>query len=117
MSYRALMFVASLAIAAPLAAQDAAVIDPGMTRAEVVERLGKPMNERKSGGHTYLYYRNGCEKSCGMNDVVMLDDGPARHGPFPDRPGYRRSPSGPRPPHAARRCSSSSGYAWDSPPS
>jgi hypothetical protein len=75
MSYRALMFVASLAIAAPLAAQDAAVIDPGMTRAEVVERLGKPLNERKSGGHTYLYYRNGCEKTCGMNDVVMLDDG------------------------------------------
>ncbi len=75
MSYRALMFVASLGLAAPLAAQDAAVIDPGMTRAEVVERLGKPMNERKSGGHTYLYYRNGCERTCGMNDVVMLDDG------------------------------------------
>ena len=74
MSYRALMFVASLAVAAPLAAQDAAVIDPGMSRAEVVERLGKPLNERKSGGHTYLYYRNGCEKTCGMNDVVMLDD-------------------------------------------
>ena len=46
-----------------------------MTRAEVVERLGKPLNERKSGDHTYLYYRNGCEKTCGMNDVVMLDDG------------------------------------------
>jgi hypothetical protein len=45
-----------------------------MSRAEVVERLGKPLNERKSGGHTYLYYRNGCEKTCGMNDVVMLDD-------------------------------------------
>ena len=75
MSYRALMFMASLAIASPLAAQDAVVIDPGMTRAEVVERLGKPMNESKSGGHTYLYYRNGCEKTCGMNDVVMLDEG------------------------------------------
>lgn len=74
MSYRALMFVASLAIAAPLTAQDAAVIDPGMSRAEVIERLGKPLNERKSGGHTYLYYRNGCERTCGMNDVVMLDD-------------------------------------------
>ena len=76
MSYRALMFVTALAAATPLVAQDGGVmIDPGMTRAEVVERLGKPLNERKSGEHTYLYYRNGCEKTCGMNDVVMLDDG------------------------------------------
>ena len=75
MSYRALMFVAAMAAAAPLAAQDAATIDPGMTRAEVVERLGKPINERKSGDHTYLYYRNGCEKTCGMNDLVILADG------------------------------------------
>jgi len=76
MSYRALMFVAAIVVAAPLAAQDAAVvIDPGMTRAEVVDRLGKPLNERKSGEHTYLFYRNGCEKTCGMNDLVVLDDG------------------------------------------
>lgn len=76
MSYRALMLAAALVVASPLAAQDAGVvIDPGMTRAEVVERLGKPLNERKSGEHTYLFYRNGCEKSCGMNDLVVLDDG------------------------------------------
>lgn len=76
MSYRAFMLVAALVVASPLAAQDAGVvIDPGMTRAEVVERLGKPLNERKSGDHTYLFYRNGCEKSCGMNDLVVLDDG------------------------------------------
>ena len=76
MSYRALMFVAAIVVAAPLAAQDAAVvIDPGMTRAEVVDRLGKPLNERKSGEHTYLFYRNGCEKTCGMNDLVVLDAG------------------------------------------
>ena len=76
MSYRAMMLIAAMAVAAPVAAQDAAVvIDPGMTRAEVVERLGKPLNERKSGEHVYLFYRNGCEKSCGMNDLVVLDDG------------------------------------------
>ena len=74
MSYRALVLIAAIAAAAPLAAQDAAVtVDPGMTRAEVVDRLGKPLNERKSGDHTYLYYRNGCEKTCGMNDLVILD--------------------------------------------
>ena len=76
MSYRPLMIIAAMALAVPLAAQDAAaVIDPGMTRAEVVERLGKPINERKSGEHVYLFYRNGCEKTCGMNDLVVLDDG------------------------------------------
>ena len=76
MSYRALLLALSLVVAAPLVAQDgAAVIDPGMTRAEVVARLGKPLNERTSGAHTYLYYRNGCEKTCGMNDLVILEDG------------------------------------------
>ena len=76
MSYRAMMLVVTLATASPLIAQDGAVvIDPGMTRAEVVERLGKPLNERKAGAHTYLFYRNGCERTCGMNDLVLLDDG------------------------------------------
>ena len=47
-------------------------IDPGMTRAEVVERLGKPATERASGGFTYLFFINGCERTCGMNDLVTL---------------------------------------------
>ncbi|HWE42630.1 MAG TPA: hypothetical protein VG432_09000, partial [Gemmatimonadaceae bacterium] len=102
MSYRALMFIAALAAAPPLAAQDAAVvIDPGMTRAEVVERLGKPLNERKSGEHTYLFYRNGCEKSCGMNDLVVLDDGKVSDAIFrsPGRrySGTSSSPTGVKP--------------------
>ncbi len=76
MSYRAMMLIVTLAAASPLIAQDGAVvIDPGMTRAEVVDRLGKPLNERKTGAHTYLFYRNGCERTCGMNDLVLLDDG------------------------------------------
>src|SRR6476620_1787562 len=102
MSYRILMFAAALVVASPLAAQDAAVvIDPGMTRAEVVDRLGKPLNERKSGDHTYLFYRNGCEKTCGMNDLVVLDDGKVSDAIFrsPGRrySGTRSSPTGVKP--------------------
>ena len=102
MSYRAMMFIAAIATAAPLAAQDAAVvIDPGMTRAEVVERLGKPLNERKSGEHVYLFYRNGCEKTCGMNDLVVLDDGKVSDAIFrsPGRhySGTSSSPTGVKP--------------------
>jgi len=102
MSYRAMMLIAALVTAAPLAAQDAAVvIDPGMTRAEVVDRLGKPLNERKSGDHVYLFYRNGCEKTCGMNDLVVLDDGKVSDAIFrsPGRhySGTSSSPSGVKP--------------------
>lgn len=102
MSYRAVIFMAAIVAASPLAAQDAAVvIDPGMTRAEVVERLGKPLNERKTGEHVYLFYRNGCEKSCGMNDLVVLDDGKVSDAIFrsPGRrySGNSSSPTGVKP--------------------
>lgn len=102
MSYRLLTFIAALAFAAPLVAQDAAVvIDPGMTRAEVIDRLGKPLNERKTGDHTYLFYRNGCEQSCGMNDLVVLDDGKVSDAIFrsPGRrySGNSSSPTGVKP--------------------
>ncbi len=59
--------------AAPVHAQSAATIDPGMTQPQVVERLGKPLSERTYGSFTYLFYKNGCEKKCGMNDLVVLD--------------------------------------------
>ena len=78
MSYRRLTLLASLAlaVAAPLRAQDAEqTIDPGMTRDEVVTHLGKPLNERKTGNAWFMFYRNGCEKTCGMNDLVILEDG------------------------------------------
>jgi hypothetical protein len=61
------------AVAIPAPAQ--AVIDPGMTREQVVERLGKPVGERTLGARTYLFYRNGCERRCGMHDFVMLEEG------------------------------------------
>jgi len=62
----------ALTVAPPAMAQDVVQIDPGMTRAQVVERLGKPATERASGGFTYLFYINGCERTCGMNDLVTL---------------------------------------------
>lgn len=62
----------ALLAATPLAAQ---TVDPGMSRDEVVRLLGKPTGERSTGTRTYLFFRNGCERSCGMHDLVVLEDG------------------------------------------
>ena len=72
---RQFLLLLTLTFAAPATAQVATVqIDPGMTRAQVVERLGKPATERSSNGFTYLFFINGCERTCGMNDLVTLRD-------------------------------------------
>jgi hypothetical protein len=63
------------AAAAPLAAQTPVTIDPGMTRSQVVAKLGQPLSAREKDTHVYLFYKNGCEKKCGMNDLVVLDSG------------------------------------------
>lgn len=55
------------------AAQAPRTIAPGMTRAEVVARLGAPLTTRTQDGSTYLFYQNGCERRCGMHDIVVLD--------------------------------------------
>lgn len=47
-------------------------VDPGMSRAQVVARLGRPTAERTAGQYTYLFYRNGCVRTCGMDDLVVL---------------------------------------------
>jgi hypothetical protein len=60
------------AIAAPSAAQAPKSVDPGMSEAKVVERLGEPDATRSAGDFKYLFYRNGCIKQCGMDDVVIL---------------------------------------------
>jgi hypothetical protein len=63
------------AAASTSAAQDTTrTIDPGMSKAQVVEHLGAPVSERSDGAYTFLYYRNGCEKRCGMHDVVVLEN-------------------------------------------
>jgi SmpA/OmlA family protein len=67
-------FVLAVTVAASQAAgQGPPTIDPGMTRAQVVAKLGEPMSTRTYDGHTYLLYKNGCERSCGMSDLVVLD--------------------------------------------
>lgn len=60
-----------LAASATLNAQ--AVIDPGMSKAQVIVKLGPPSTQKSSGASTYLYYRNGKEKTVGMADLVVLD--------------------------------------------
>jgi len=85
---RSLIVLSLLCASAPLAAQGTATIDSGMTRQQVVAALGQPISTRSYAGHTYLLYRNGCEKTCGMSDLVVLDSdkvvdaifrSPARH--------------------------------------
>lgn len=72
------LLIGTIAAAAAGAAAQApqasrTTIDPGMTRAQVIDKLGKPLSEHSSGGWTYLYYRNGQEKKFGMSDLVTLD--------------------------------------------
>lgn len=92
---RKLISVAFVGFAAPAllaaqkpAAKSSATVDPGMSRAQVVAVLGEPYSSRSRESFTYLLYKNGCEKACGMDDLVVLDDGkvvdavfrsPARH--------------------------------------
>jgi hypothetical protein len=61
--------------ASTLGAQKVATIDPGMSREQVVAALGAPLSSKSYDGHTYMLFRNGCEKKCGMNDLVVLDSG------------------------------------------
>jgi hypothetical protein len=58
----------------PWTPTDTGTVDPGMTRDQVVAVWGVPVAERTQANHTYLYFRNGCEVTCGTFDVVFLDD-------------------------------------------
>lgn len=65
--------------AAPLADEpwtptDTGTVAPGMTRDQVISLWGVPVAERTLEGRTYLYFRNGCEVSCGTFDVVFLEN-------------------------------------------
>ncbi len=50
-------------------------VDPGMSRDQVIATWGEPASERAMGDWQYLYYRNGCELSCGTFDIVFLQSG------------------------------------------
>lgn len=73
---RKLLSIALLvAAAAGTARAQGASIDPGMSREQVIAKLGRPISEHSSGARTYLYYSNGDEKKYGMHDFVALEDG------------------------------------------
>jgi hypothetical protein len=46
-----------------------------MTREQVIALWGLPVAERSVGDRNYLYFRNGCEVTCGTFDVVFLEGG------------------------------------------
>lgn len=72
---RVLLALLALFVAAPMMAQDAATIRPGMSARAVVAVFGQPTVARDAGDWTYLFYRNGCPVRCGSDDVVFLRDG------------------------------------------
>lgn len=59
----------------PFVSDDTGTIDPGMSEAEVYALWGAPVGVRRAGEWTYLYFRNGCEWSCGTYDLVFLQSG------------------------------------------
>ena len=50
-------------------------VRPGMTGAEVRSRWGAPIVTRTANDWTYLFYRNGRERTWGYYDVVFLQHG------------------------------------------
>lgn len=48
-------------------------IAPGMTREDVIAIWGEPVTERFINGRGYMFFRNGCENSCGTYDIVLLE--------------------------------------------
>lgn len=53
---------------------DTGIVRPGMTRMDVIAVWGEPVAERTAGNRAYLYFRNGCEVTCGTYDVVFLEN-------------------------------------------
>ena len=59
----------------PFVSQDTGTIAPGMTEREVYALWSAPAAVRRVGEYTYLFFRNGCEYTCGTMDVVTLQNG------------------------------------------
>ena len=59
----------------PYESPDTGTIAPGMAERDVYSLWGPPIAVRRQGDMTYLYYRNGCEYTCGTADVVFLQNG------------------------------------------
>ena len=59
----------------PFVTADPGAVRPGMSEAAVVAVWGEPVTRSAEGAFTYLFFRNGCEASCGMYDLVILEAG------------------------------------------
>jgi hypothetical protein len=59
----------------PYVSADTGTIAPGMTERDVYALWGAPAAVRRAADHTYLYFPNGCEKTCGTMDLVILQNG------------------------------------------
>jgi len=59
----------------PYESADTGTVNPGMSERDVYSLWGAPAAVRRAGEYTYLYFPNGCEKSCGTLDLVILQNG------------------------------------------
>lgn len=59
----------------PYVSDDTGTVNPGMSEREVYELWAAPAAVRRVGEYTYLFFRNGCEYTCGTMDVVTLQNG------------------------------------------
>jgi hypothetical protein len=59
----------------PYESADTGTIAPGMSEREVYTMWGPPVAVRRQGEFAYLFFRNGCEYTCGTEDVVTLQNG------------------------------------------
>ena len=54
----------------PYHSEDTGTVAPGMTEREIYELWAAPVAVRRIGEYTYLFFKNGCEYTCGTMDVV-----------------------------------------------
>ncbi|HEX7545466.1 MAG TPA: outer membrane protein assembly factor BamE [Gemmatimonadaceae bacterium] len=114
---RRITLAALLLVALAGSAGAQASIDPGMTKEQVIARLGKPASEHSKGTTTYLYYRNGQEKKMGMSDMVAIENGRVVDAVFrSSKRRYTGKSSSPAPvPAAAAIAKGKSGKALEIP--
>jgi len=59
----------------PYVSNDTGTIAPGMSEKDVYSLWGPAIAVRRLGQFTYLYFKTGCEYTCGHLDVVTLEKG------------------------------------------
>lgn len=59
----------------PYFSEDTGTVNPGMTERDIYLLWAAPAAVRRIGEYTYLFFRNGCEYTCGTMDVVTLQNG------------------------------------------